>query len=108
MNTVNSWSLYEQLLTRHEFHILTDQNHRTHAMPYYIYKIIPGETAMPGRLNSPGNTKTTGSKKRGQGMRTTQPRTPTYLQNHLRRQPARGGTAPARTPGKADTQGMEI
>jgi hypothetical protein len=34
--------------------ISTDHNYRTHAMPYYIYKIIPGETATARTLEYTG------------------------------------------------------
>jgi|GEM_PF-227692 len=34
--------------------ISTDYNYRTHDMPYYIYKIIPGETATARTLEYTG------------------------------------------------------
>jgi hypothetical protein len=55
--------------------ISTDHNYRTHAMPYYIYKIIPGETATARTLEYTGEHDSyREAKNEVKALRTAQPK----------------------------------
>jgi hypothetical protein len=55
--------------------ISTDHNYRTHAMPYYIYKIIPGETATARTLDFIGEYDSyREAKNETKALRTAQPK----------------------------------